>query len=308
MKQITAVIQADPEYPLEGILTLPDHAEGRIPAVVFVHGSGSSDRDEHVFGLYPFRDLAEGLAAYGIASLRYDKRSFIHARKMLKNGNITVRTETIDDALSAADLLRHTVQIDENNIFLLGHSLGASLAPRIDAEGGSFKGLILMAGTPYRLEELMMRQIRQQIEGSGKIMRKFLTSYMERLKNDIAGLYEMSDEEAKNRKFSGGTTLYYLKEMGEHAPADYLNASDKPVLIMQGGKDFQVSADTDYAAWQGMLKERENTTFRLYPELNHCFVPSVFNDIMKVKEEYSVEQHIPNEVIGNISEWILEHV
>ena len=81
-------------YPLKGILTLPDDLSKQVPAVVFVHGSGSSNMDEKVGKLTPFKDLAEGLAKQGIASIRYDKRSFAHGLKMLKEKEITVKQET----------------------------------------------------------------------------------------------------------------------------------------------------------------------------------------------------------------------
>ena len=142
------VIGEGTDYPLNGILTLPDGNEGPVPAVVMVHGSGSSNMDEKVMKLRPFRDLAEGLARHGIASIRYDKRSFVHARKMLKQC-ITVKEETIEDAVLAINLLKSDRRIDSDNIYILGHSMGAMLAPRIDAEGGDVKGLIMMAGTPY---------------------------------------------------------------------------------------------------------------------------------------------------------------
>ena len=64
------VIGENTEYPLNGMLTLPVHASCPVPAVVFVHGSGASNMDEKVGKLTPFRDLAEGLAKHGIASVR----------------------------------------------------------------------------------------------------------------------------------------------------------------------------------------------------------------------------------------------
>ena len=79
------------KYPLNGLLTLPEQTAHPVPAVVFVHGSGTSNMDEKVGKLTPFKDLAEGLAKYGIASIRYDKRSFAHGLKMImgRNGPIT---------------------------------------------------------------------------------------------------------------------------------------------------------------------------------------------------------------------------
>ena len=83
------VICANPKYPLNGILTIPESSEP-VPAVVFVHGSGPSNKDEKIGGLTPFKDLAEGLAQFGIASVRYDKRSFAHGLKMVTDKNLEV--------------------------------------------------------------------------------------------------------------------------------------------------------------------------------------------------------------------------
>src|SRR4051812_37376787 len=115
-------------------------------ALVLVHGSGPNDRDETVGPNKPFRDLAWGLADRGIAVLRYEKRTRQYAAKMVGNGNLTVREETIDDALLAAALLRRYERINPKRVFVLGHSLGGTLAPRIAAEDRSLAGLIIMAG------------------------------------------------------------------------------------------------------------------------------------------------------------------
>ena len=50
------------ELNLKGLLTLPAKASDPLPAVVLVHGSGPSDRDETVRGTKLFRDLAHSLA------------------------------------------------------------------------------------------------------------------------------------------------------------------------------------------------------------------------------------------------------
>jgi dienelactone hydrolase len=123
-------------------------------------------------------------------------------------------------------------------------------------------------------------------------------------KKKFDGLYEMSDEEAKDKKFAGGTTLYYFKEMGQKTAADYLLESSKPALIMQGGRDFQVLAEDDFKAFKEQLAGRENITYKLYPELNHCFVPAEYDDITKATKDYSVERHIGEDVISDIAEFI----
>ena len=301
------VIGENTKYPLNGMLTLPAHATRPVPAVVFVHGSGSSNMDEKVGKLTPFKDLADGLARHAIASIRYDKRSFAHGWKMLRDtsGPITIKEETIDDAILATEILRRDSRIDSDKIFIIGHSMGGMLAPRIDAEGGDYRGLVLMAGTPRRLEEILIEQNEEVLSSLNGLMQRLVRKQVQKLKNMFAGLYDLSDEEAKGRKVGGGTTLYYFKEMGEHPVSDYLTALEKPLLIMQGEKDFQVKTDRDFSAYQDLLRDKPNVTFKLYENLNHAFVPSVYGSITKAKKEYNTEQHISEEVIADIANWIM---
>lgn len=153
MRTLPITVAADADYPLPGLLTLPDGA-GPFPAVLLVHGSGPQDRDEAVGPNRPFRDLAVGLADLGVASLRYDKRTFAHGKRLADalQGCLSVEEEVIRDALCAAALLRAEALIRPDRVYLLGHSMGGMLAPRIDAEGGAFAGLIFWAGTPRTLD------------------------------------------------------------------------------------------------------------------------------------------------------------
>ena len=295
------------QYPLKGKITLPDDVSKPVPAVVFVHGSGSSNMDEKVYKLTPFKDLAEGLAQRGIASIRYDKRSFAHPFKLLKERDLTVRQETIEDAILAADLLKQHPSIDPEKVFIAGHSMGGMLAPRIDAEGGNFRGLILLAGSPRKLEDILLYQTRETLSLSGKLVRFILEKQIKTLEATFQGLYNLTDEEAKAKKIGGGTSAYYFKEMGEHSVEGYLAQLTKPILVMQGSKDFQVKADVDFVMYQELLADHPDTSFRLYDNLNHCFVPSVFGRIDKAKQEYAVEQHIGHEVISDIADWIHDH-
>lgn len=184
------VIGKNTKYPLKGLLTLPADADTPVPAVVFAHGSGSSNMDEKVGKLTPFKDLAEGLARHGIASVRYDKRSFAHGFRMLldkSGGPITVKTETVEDAVLATELLRRDPRIDAGNIFIVGHSMGGMLAPRIDAEGGDYRGLVIMAGTPRKLEEVLFEQSDEMLAAMSGLKRKLMTKQMQKLKDTFVG-------------------------------------------------------------------------------------------------------------------------
>ena len=300
------VVGKDTKYPLKGILTLPDNITEPVPAVVLVHGSGSSNMDEKVGKITPFKDLAEGLAKQGIACVRYNKRSFSYGLKMVmdRKNIITVKEETIDDAIMAANLLKNDSRIDTSKVFIIGHSMGGMLAPRIDAEGGNFRGLILMAGSPLPMEKIMLIQLEEQLAEMKGLTKKIISKQLDKFTALFEGLYELTDEAAKATKIGNGVTLYYFKEMGQPTVEDYLNKTDKPMLIMQGEKDFQVRADRDYAAYQKILVGRSNVTFKLYPGLSHAFVPATYEDISMAKKEYSIEKHIGDDVISDIANWI----
>lgn len=308
MIQEKIIVGENTKYPLDGILTLPADTSKPVPAVVFVHGSGASNMDEKVGKITPFKDLAEGLARHGIASIRYDKRSFKHGFKLLKEKDITVKVETIEDAILATEMLKVDSRIDKDNVFIIGHSMGAMLAPRIDAEGGNYKGLIMMAGSPRRLEEIMVNQNEEVLQSVKGLMKWIVKKQIASITAMFDGLYLLSDEEAKKKKVGNGVTLYYFKEMGDHPASDYLISLEKPMLIMQGEKDFQATVEKDFNAYKELLADKANVTFRLYENLSHAFVPSVYGDIMKAKQEYNVEQHIGEEVISDIANWILKGV
>jgi len=292
------------DFPLDGKLTLPDGADGPVPAAILVHGSGSTNMDEKIMANRPFRDLAEGLTARGIAVIRYDKRSFVHGRKLIKIPGFTVFDETIEDVLFAAALLRNDERINKDQVFMIGHSMGGMLAPRIDIQGGDFAGLIIMAGTPRRLEDVLFEQI-DEVLASYKGLTHYLAGKQKAgLEKKLAGLYDMDDEKAKTIKVMGGTSVYYFKDLGEPDVPAYLAKTKKPILVLHGEKDAQVRTDKDFEKYKELLAGRDNAFFRLYPDLNHLFMPSAYGDLKNLKKEYKIPGKVAEYVIDDIAAFI----
>src|SRR4051794_12259806 len=124
------VTVGDGPLAVPGTLTVPAKQD-IAAAIVLLAGSGSLDRDETIGRNKPFKDLAWGLAAKGIATLRFDKVTFAHPAQVARTVGFTVNDEYLHHALAAVELLRHRPGVDPARIFLLGHSLGGTVAPRV---------------------------------------------------------------------------------------------------------------------------------------------------------------------------------
>ncbi|MCL1843287.1 MAG: alpha/beta hydrolase [Defluviitaleaceae bacterium] len=295
------------DFPLNGLLTIPDGGNAPYPAVVFVHGSGSADMDSKVYNVRPFKDFAEGLSKHNIASIRYDKRSFSNLKKfkkMYKNG-FTVKEETIEDAILATNLLKNDSRINPERIFIAGISMGGMLVPRIDEECGHYAGLILLAAPARRFEELMKSQAEDFLKTAKGLIKWLVKKQTTKLHSKLAHIYDMSDEEATKINIANGMRGIYLKDMGKKRVGEYLDSNTKPILVMHGEGDFQVSAEKDFNEYKRILQNHPNAEFKLYPGLNHVFMPVVHGDIRRVKEEYSKPQHVKDYVIADMAEWII---
>jgi dipeptidyl aminopeptidase/acylaminoacyl peptidase len=270
-----------------------------LPAVVLVHGSGPSDMDETAMAYKPFFDIAEYLTSQGIAVLRYNKRTFTYGQKIVADSeyykSITINEETIDDALLAVKLLKADKRINAEKVFVIGHSLGGMVLPRIENEGGDLAGLIIMAGSLRRLAEIMYDQsMKLGVNATSEQIAAFET-----LMNDLNSLKDMSNEEAKQVDV-GGIFGYYFKDLDDYPYSEVLKNTTKPVLIMQGGKDFQVYVEPDFNMYKEVLQDKNNVTFKLYPNLNHFFINSKTGSL----DEYYIPSKVRLKVLQDIAAWI----
>jgi dienelactone hydrolase len=292
-------------FPAEGAGAFPAEGAGAFPAVVLVHGSGPQDRDETIGPNRPFRDLAWGLASQGIAVLRYDKRTKAHADQITSElrATWTVQEEVIDDALAAVRLLRRTPGIDPGRIYVLGHSLGATMAPRIGQQDPSIAGLIVMAGLTRPLEDTILDQY-THIYSLSEAMTDEQKAELEELKAKVARVKDpgLSGEVPAKDLPLNIPPAYWLDLRG-YRPAEVAKSLDMPMLVLQGGRDYQVTVQGDFPGWQEALADKRNATLKLYPNLFHLFMEG---EGPARPEDYLVEAHVSGQVIQDIARWI-EH-
>lgn len=286
------------DWALPGTLSMP-RGKGPFPAIALVHGSGPQDRDETIGPNKPFRDIAWGLASRGIAVLRYEKRTREHAAKMLNAPDrVTVKEETVDDAAAAATLLLGTRSIDPGRVFVLGHSLGGMLAPRVAQAAPRIAGLIVLAGTTRPLEDVIVGQLAYIFSADGPPSDDEQRQ-LEQIRKEAARVKDPNLSAAAREPILMVPSGYWL-DLRDYDPPALAAKLGKPMLILQGGRDYQVT-EADLEGWKKRLSAAGGVEIKLYPKLNHLFMEG---EGKITPSEYEKPGHVAPEVIDDIARWI----
>ncbi|WP_025151257.1 DUF3887 domain-containing protein [Bacillus sp. H1a] len=292
------VVVGSGAFPLPGTLSVPK-GKGPFPSVILVQGSGATDQDETVFALKPFRDLAEGLASKGIAVLRYNKRTYEHGLKTQFSPFYTVDKETTDDALLATHFLQNEPMINKNQIYILGHSQGGMMLPKMieKDQNQNIAGAIVMGGPARTIQDVVLDQFEYLFSiGAMKPEEyKFYKSQFELL-ND-----PNFSSQNPPKDFYLGSPLFW-DSIRKIKAAEMSKEQKTPLLIIQGERDYQVQSKIEIPLWKEQLKERDNVDYRLYPKLNHFFTEG--DGELSKPDEYYSPSNIPEYVINDIAAWV----
>ena len=280
---------------LPGTLALPK-GKGPFPAVLLVHGSGPQDRDETIGASRPFLDIARGLAAQGIAVLRYDKRTLARPQDF-QGGSFTVDDETTDDAVAALTALAADPRIDGRRVFVLGHSQGGMLAPRIASRWPQARGAILWAAPARTLLDLLPEQNRYLLSLDGDISAPE-QAFLDKLDAQIAAARGSAPVAASELPLGVPQTFWKSIE-AVNARAD-AKALRTPLLMLHGGRDFQVP-DADWQLWKQALQGRKDVQWQAYPALNHIGVAGTGPSSLK---EYAQPGHVDPALIADVAHWV----
>jgi hypothetical protein len=292
-------------WKMPGTLTLPN-GKGPFPAVVLVHGSGPEDQDETIGGNKPFKDLAWGLASQNVAVLRYVKRTKQYGAQSLQPGvPFTVKQETTEDAEAAVALLATRPEIDHSHIYVLGHSLGGMLAPRIAAADKQVAGIIIAAGTAQPLQQVIVEQL--------KYLASLPGGNSEEMKKQVeAGERARAEIESPSLKPDSTVSVLgipipgsYFLDLRDYHPAEVAAQLQIPILVLQGGRDYQVTSK-DYDLWKAALAKDPRATFKFYPELTHLFMTGKGTGPAS-PSDYSVVGHVSAAVVQDIAQWVAKN-
>ncbi len=257
-------VPVEPGVVLAGTLTLPREAQGRVPAVVTVSGSGPQDRDcsaDIGGGWRPFRQIAETLAEQGIAVLRFDDRGV-----GASTGDHASSTEltVAADVNAALRFLRSRPEIDPTRLTVLGHSEGARVAMLVGADDSTLAGLVLLSGAadPRAAARAQALWIAEHGPHAGTLRRDSLLAYLDRRMNSLAA-----------------TAKREVYRWDAWALARRIRV---PVAILHGATDRQVPAEqADSLAALFRRAGNPQVTMRVFPDLNHLLVRDPSGDFLQ---------------------------
>lgn len=302
---------------LAGTLTRPANTTAKLPGIVLLQGSGPTDRDGNQPGIRSdvLRQIAEGLALKGIATLRYDKRG-------LPANVSSVPADTaqypayfhwdrfIDDAYAAYAFLRAQPGIEMTRTGLLGHSEGGLIALDLTSrlvatEQPAFLILASTYGRPVGvvLQEQIGRMLTEQ--KANQAQRKYFLGENERILKTIRETGKVPDSVPP-----GLAVLYpaflgpFWQSMTKLNPAALAQRYAGPVLLLQGDADIQISPERDALALDAALQRRSNGDHALVvvPRGSHNLKP-LQND-----KDPGFQGEIDPSVIERTASWLLSRL
>jgi len=258
---------------LAGNLTHRKGLEGPFPAVFFISGSGSQDRDGFAGGIdVGTHEILDRLARAGYLVLAVDDRGAGESTGPTEGATYD---DLVEDARRCARFLLARPEVDPRRVALIGHSEGGMTAPLLAAEMPELAAIVLLAAPgrgilPITREQLLAGRQRQGAseEELAELGRKVDEFY--------AALAEGKEPEREGMPPELGLLLGAKAWMVSHLKQDPLAAIRRvrcPVLLMQGARDIQVSVERDARPLVQALDECGHADHELVvlPELDHLF-------------------------------------
>ena len=275
------------------------------PAVLLVPGTASVDRDENLFGVPLFAQLAAALADEGYLVMRYDKRGAGQSGGRQESAALE---DYADDVRTLVRYLDRRDDVDEKRIAVAGHGEGgwvglyaASREKRIDA-------LALLHVPSIRGTELVLEQQRAELDriqapAAERVQKIELQRQIHAAVLDEGDWEDIPD----NLRLRADT--FWFRSFLEFDPAEVMRRTRQPVLILHGELDRQISPHhADRLAELALARRRKESTIQLakMPGINHLMLRATTGGV----EEYGrlSDKNVASEVISVLTDWLARTV
>ncbi len=313
---------------LAGTLTRP-RADGVVPAVLLITGSGPQDRDETILGHKPFLVLADHLTRAGIAVLRVDDRGVGGSSR----GPVgATSNDFVGDVRAGISFLQTRAGIDAKRIGLVGHSEGAMLAAMAAASSPDVAFIVMLAGSGVPGDQILSsqaaalfkasgasdaaiaadRSIRERVfavlraEADGRpnaALRDTLLAELASEKATVPGAPEGAGARQLGEALLAAGSDPWFRFFMTYDPRSALAKVRVPVLAIGGERDLQVPAAENLREIERALRAGGNgdVTIVLLPTLNHLLQTSTTG----LPGEYAtIEETIAPAALTLIADWI----
>lgn len=286
---------------LAGTLALPPEGAGRFPAVLLAPGGADEpfDRDANYHGIKFFHQIAQRLAAHGVASLRYDKRGVGKSKGDLRGATIASLGE---DARAALAALRARPEIDPGRVAVLAHGEGATILLQAFADArakdGKLGGVILIAASSARGDDAI---IEYQTNAQRYPDPKRLADAVEKSRKVFAAVRAGSGLGKLDPATIAKAETPFFRSLIDFDPKPFVARLRSPVLLVHGQKDRQVSADHAIALKKLLAKSgNRKVTLVMDPYINHLLAQC---ETGYVTEYGALGSKADPETIERIADW-----
>lgn len=316
---------------LHAILSIPNNHTKPLKAAILISGSGASDWDQTILGHKSFWVIADHLASRGIAVLRY------HDRGVSSSEGNHMQATSMDlarDAVYAVEYLRSRVEIDPNQVGIIGHSEGGMIAPMSYDMNPKVGFIVSLAGPGENITDLMKKQNMLSFNGKDipareiHFIEKFydeaieliasdratedifqpLQSLCNKVYIDVDKQYFPSSTQSKEQMYMQLIQARYLPWYAYFLrikPRAYWATTYCPVLAVNGSKDIQVEAiaNIEEITTALQLAKNINVTTHIFEGMNHLFQKC---NTCTITEYGTLETTIEPEVLKMVSDWIIK--
>jgi len=280
---------------LHGTLALPDKP-APVPVVLFVSGSGPTDRDGNT-RLLPGKNnslkmLADSLASHGYASLRYDKRGIAASKSAVQSEDSLRFEDYVGDAVDWIEQLRQDERFSQ--IIVLGHSEG-SLIGMLAAKEAKTDAYISVAGMAQPADSLILEQLAPQSD--------FIKDEAQAIITSLQGGQVVDSVSQTMFALFRPSVQPYLISWFNYRPADIIQQLTQPVLIVQGTTDLQVKVKEA----RRLAKAQPKAELAIINEMNHVLKTAPADPQTNLAAYSNPDLPLTDGLVENITSFLDNH-
>lgn len=251
---------------LAGMLFMPE-GPGPFPAVVIIHGSGESRRDNRWY-----LTLTHYLQDQGIVVLLPDKRGSVHSEGDWRTSSMEALA---GDTVAGLQFLRETFAGRITNFGVIGLSQGGWIAPIVASEYRETDFVVDMVGSTLPAHRVLIYEETHNLRQAGLL--PGVADVIARLSTFV--LWHVTQKE-------------FWSAVGNFDPLPYWENVTVPALALFGGADTNVPSQQSAEALQQL--EKPNIQVRIFEGSGHALQdpPGQGNDYIRAEALRAISDFI----------------